>query len=220
MTRPGCSDLAKSVCCCHSVPVVGRGRERHGEHTLTSCSHTFHDICCQRHGHAHIGARVFRPRPGPSRAVISPGVGVISARPCSGRGPPSPVTALPAPPELMLPKWGNGREKCDPLPCGVFWAAVRFPWKRQKKYGDEGPREGSTPTSVGQVKSKPASVALQAPPWNSRSGLFPCVATRSVRRAEGERAFIKTTRVSWEDSALFPPRRASCVIFSRPWSCS
>ncbi|XP_056273062.1 E3 ubiquitin-protein ligase Siah1 isoform X1 [Pseudoliparis swirei] len=94
----------------------------------------------------------------------------------------------------MLPKWGNGREKCDPLPCGVFWAAVRFPWKRQKKYGDEGPREGSTPTSVGQVKSKPASVALQAPPWNSWSGLFPCVATRSVRRAEEVTTFQEKTK--------------------------
>lgn len=39
--------------------------------------------------------------------------------------------------------------------------------------------------SVVQVKPKPASVALQAPPWNSLLRLFSCVATRSVHKTKG-----------------------------------
>ncbi|XP_075938251.1 E3 ubiquitin-protein ligase Siah1 isoform X1 [Anarhichas minor] len=94
----------------------------------------------------------------------------------------------------MLPKWGSGGEKCDPLFCGVLWAAatVRFPWKRPEKYGDEGLRERSM--SLVQVKPKPASVALQAPPWNSWFRLFSCVATRSVHGTKEVPTFQEKTK--------------------------
>ncbi|XP_042352434.1 E3 ubiquitin-protein ligase Siah1 isoform X1 [Plectropomus leopardus] len=96
----------------------------------------------------------------------------------------------------MLPKCWTGKQKCDPLFCGVFWAAAAawFPWKRPEKYGDEGLRERSTPMSLVQVKSKPASVALQAPPWNSLFRLFSCVATRSVHRTKEVPTFQEKTK--------------------------
>ncbi len=96
------------------------------------------------------------------------------------------------PHELMLPKRGDQEEE---MWSSVLWCvlgssnSVWFPWKRPEKYGAEVLRECSTPMSLVQVKSKPASVALQAPPWNSLFRLFSCVATRSVHRAKGEWAF-------------------------------
>lgn len=62
---------------------------------------------------------------------------------------------------------------------------VWFPWKRPEKYGAKGAYKCLTSMSVVQVKSKPASISLQAPPWNSLLRLFSCVATRSVHRTKG-----------------------------------
>lgn len=64
--------------------------------------------------------------------------------------------------------------------------SVWFPWKTSEKYGDEELCECSASMSVVQVKSKPACVALQAPPWSSWFRLFSCVATRNVARTKGE----------------------------------
>ncbi|XP_054476290.1 E3 ubiquitin-protein ligase Siah1 isoform X1 [Anoplopoma fimbria] len=91
---------------------------------------------------------------------------------------------------------GSGRKKCDPLFCGVFWAAatVWFPWKRPEKYDDEGLRECFTPMPLVQEKSKPASVALQAPPWNSWFRLFSCVATSCVHRTKEVPTFQEQTK--------------------------
>ncbi|XP_041853610.1 E3 ubiquitin-protein ligase Siah1 isoform X1 [Melanotaenia boesemani] len=75
---------------------------------------------------------------------------------------------------------GSRRTKYDPVFCGVLrGAAVWFLWKRPEKCGTEGLHKCFTSMSVVQVKSKPASVALQAPPWNSLFRLFSCVATRN-----------------------------------------
>lgn len=62
---------------------------------------------------------------------------------------------------------------------------VWFPWKRPEKYGAKGAYKCLTSMSVVQVKSKPASISPQAPPWNSLLRLFSCVATRSVHRTKG-----------------------------------
>ncbi|KAM4572517.1 E3 ubiquitin-protein ligase Siah1 isoform 1-T1 [Odontesthes bonariensis] len=96
----------------------------------------------------------------------------------------------------MLPKWGARRKKYDPMFCGVFraTAAVWFPWKRPEKCGTEGLHKPSSSMSAVQVKSKPASVALQPPPWSSVFRLFSCVATRNVHAAKEVPTFQEQTK--------------------------
>lgn len=139
-----------------------------------------------------FGHRHSSPCPIPSWTCYFFRVLSISVRRCLDTALILSLQLSPDPHELMLPEWGTERKKCDPLFCGVFCAAAateRFPWKKPEKYGVEGPRERSTRMSPVQVKSKPASVALQAPPWNSLFRLFSCVATRSVHRTKGEWAY-------------------------------
>lgn len=122
----------------------------------------------------------------PLRAVIFPAIGI------SIRLETDLILSLQLsldPHKLLLAKWGTRREKCDFF---VLWCvlgsskSVLFPWKIPAKHGAEGLCEHSTLMSVVQVKSKPACLALQAPPWNSLFRLFSCVAARNVHRIEGE----------------------------------
>lgn len=59
--------------------------------------------------------------------------------------------------------------------------------------------------SVVQVKSKPASVALQAPPWNSLFRLFLCGVTRNEQVTKGERSWKcwRNYTVFWKKYPIF-----------------
>lgn len=101
----------------------------------------------------------------------------------------------PNPRELLLPKrkGEEGNMWLSALWC--VWGSVNsvwFPWKTAEKHEAGELCKCFTLMSVVQVKSKPACLAQQAPPWNSLFRLFSCVATRNLRRTKGEWSFELT----------------------------
>lgn len=96
--------------------------------------------------------------------------------------------SLPQPSWTCSSQMGEQEDETWSCVLSCVWGSsntVWFPWKRPEKYGAKGAYKCFTSMSVVQVKSKLASVSLQAPPWNSLLRLFPCVATRSVHRTKG-----------------------------------